>query len=134
LVAIVNEALVRKSLPGQNPIGRTIFCLYDSNKPMTIVGVAGDVRERGPAREPIPECYLPYQQHGFGSLNVVARTISDPTALAATVRRLARGRSPIVSMKFTTMEIDAAENVAAPRFRTLLATRARHHSGKLCSG
>ncbi len=31
LVAIVNEALVRKSLPGQNPIGRTIFCSFDRN-------------------------------------------------------------------------------------------------------
>jgi predicted lysophospholipase L1 biosynthesis ABC-type transport system permease subunit len=119
-VAVVNEALVRKSLAGQNPIGRTIFCLYDSNKPMTIIGVTGDVRERGPAHDPIPECYLPYQQHGFRSMNVVARTLGDPTALAPTVRRLARSRSPIVSMKFTTMEIDASENVATPRFRTLL--------------
>jgi predicted permease len=119
-VAIVNEALVRKSLPGQNPIDRSIFCLYDTNKPMTIVGIAGDVRERGPAHDPIPECYLPYQQHPFGTLNVVARTVGDPAALTATVRRLTRSRSPIVSMKFTTMENDAAENVAAPRFRTLL--------------
>ena len=29
LVAIVNEALVRKSLAGENPIGRTIFCPFD---------------------------------------------------------------------------------------------------------
>lgn len=119
-VAIVNEALVRKSMSGQNPIGRSIFCLYDTNKPMTIVGVTGDVRERGPAHDPIPECYIPYQQHAFGSLNVVARTVADPAALTATVRRLARNRSSIVSMKFTTMESDASENVAAPRFRTLL--------------
>jgi putative ABC transport system permease protein len=119
-VVVVNEALVRKSLPGQNPIGRSIFCFYDSNKPMTIVGVAGDVRERGPAQEPLPECYLPYQQHGFRSLNIVARTVSDPIALETTLRRLVRDRSPAVSMKFTTMERDASENVATPRFRTLL--------------
>jgi predicted permease len=120
-VAIVNEALVRKSLPGQNPLGRPVFCPYDSSVAMTIVGVAGDVRDNGPARDPMPACYLDYQQHDFGgSLSVVARTVNDPTALESTLRRIVRDRSPSVSMKFTTMESDASGNVAAPRFRTLL--------------
>ena len=88
---------------------------------MTIVGVAGDVRDNGPARDPMPACYLDYQQHDFGgSLSVVARTVNDPTALESTLRRIVRDRSPSVSMKFTTMESDASGNVAAPRFRTLL--------------
>src|SRR5260370_35534955 len=88
----------------------------------TIIGIADDVRERGPAREPIPECYITYRQHAFNgnTLSVVARTAGDPTALEATLRRLTRDRSPDVPVKFTTMERDASENVAAPRFRTLL--------------
>src|SRR4029077_4207115 len=71
---------------------------------------------------PMSECYMTYQQHSYNgnTLSVVARTIGDPTALAETVRRLARERSPEVPVKFTTMEALAAENVAAPRFRTLL--------------
>ena len=48
-VAVVNEALVRKSFPNQNPLGRTIFCPFDTLKGMTIIGVAGDVRQRGPS-------------------------------------------------------------------------------------
>jgi predicted permease len=121
-VAVVNEALVRKSFPNQNPIGRTIFCPFDSFKGMTIVGVAGDVRQRGPEREPMPECYMTYGQHAFNgiSLSVVVRTVGDPNALAETLRRLARERSPDVPMKFTTMEATLAQNVAAPRFRTLV--------------
>lgn len=63
LVAIVNEALVRRSLLGQDPIGRTIFCNFDRRGAMTIVGVVGDVRQRNPAIAPIPECYMPYTQH-----------------------------------------------------------------------
>jgi len=62
-VAVVNEALVRRSFPNQNPIGRTIFCPFDSFNGMTIIGVAGDVRQRGPEREPMPECYMTYGQH-----------------------------------------------------------------------
>jgi MacB-like periplasmic core domain/FtsX-like permease family len=57
-VAVVNEALVRKSFFNQNPLGRTIFCPLDSLKGMMIIGVVGDVRQRGPERESMPECYM----------------------------------------------------------------------------
>jgi putative ABC transport system permease protein len=122
LVAVVNEALVRKSFPNRNPIGRTIFCPYDSFKGLTIVGVSGDVRQRGPASEPTPECYMTYRQHPFNgnTLSIVARTAGDRATFVATFRRLAREVSPDVPMKFTTMEEKLSENVAAPRFRTLL--------------
>ena len=122
LVAVVNEALVRKSLAGENPIGRTVFCLFDSAQPMTIIGVAGDVRERGPSREPMPECYIPYRQHAFNgpALSVVVRTAGDPVGLEHTLRRLANKTSPRVPMKFATMAAMLSEEVAAPRFRTLL--------------
>ncbi|HEY7338129.1 MAG TPA: ABC transporter permease [Bryobacteraceae bacterium] len=121
-VAIVNEALIRRSLPGENPIGRTIFCPFDSHRPMTIVGVVGDVRELGPARGPIPECYMPNRQHVYnnGSLSVVTRTTGDPAAIEGTLRRFAHDRAPDIPVTFTTLEEDASGNVAAPRFRTLL--------------
>ena len=121
-VAVVNEALVRKSFANQNPLGRTIFCPFDSFKGMTIIGVVGDVRQRGPEREPMPECYMTYGQHAFNgtTLSVVARTAGDPNVLAETLRRVAQEKSPDVPMKFTTMEAILSENVAAPRFRTLL--------------
>ncbi|PYS34639.1 MAG: hypothetical protein DMG14_28960, partial [Acidobacteria bacterium] len=37
-----------------------------------------------------------------------------------TLRHLAQERSPEVPMKFSTMEIASAENIAVPRFRSLL--------------
>ena len=122
--AIVNEALVRKSFPGQDPIGRTIFCGLDSMNPMRIVGVVGDVRQYGPARAPQPEIYMPYEQHPQPgrSLNLLVRTAASPTALSETIRRKARDRQSDVPVKFSTMEASLAENVAAPRFRTLLLT------------
>ncbi len=120
--AVVNEALVRQSYPGQNPIGRVIFCGMDSPNPMTIVGVVGDIRQFGPSRAPWPEIYMPYQQHPQPStaLNVVVRTTAEPATLEETLRRKVRARSPEVPVKFTTMDAELSENVAAPRFRTLL--------------
>jgi putative ABC transport system permease protein len=70
----------------------------------------------------MPGCYMTYRQHVYNntSLSVVTRTAGDPSALEETLRRLARERSPDVPVTFTTLERDASENVAAPRFRTLL--------------
>jgi len=121
-VAVVNEALVRKSFPNQSPLGRTIFCPFDSLEGMKIIGVVGDVRQRGPESEPMPECYMPYLQHGFNgaTLSLVVRTAGDPGTLAQTLRRLAHQINPDAPMKFTTMEAMLSEGVAAPRFRTIL--------------
>jgi len=120
--ALINEALAKKSFPGQDPIGRTLYCGFDSPKPMTIVGVIGDVRQFGPAREPWPEIVMPYDQHpwGAGDMNVLLRTTAEPTAMAEALRRKAREISADVPVKFTTMEAVMSENVGAPRFRTIL--------------
>jgi predicted permease len=120
--AMINEALAKKSFPGQDPIGRMILCGLDSPKQMRIVGVVGDVRQMGPASEPWPEIIMPYEQHPYYSraLFVTMRTNGDTTALSEVLRRKVRERSPDVPVKFTTMEASLAENVAAPRFRTLL--------------
>jgi putative ABC transport system permease protein len=121
-VAVVNEALVRQAFPNQDPLGRTIFCPFDSLEGMKIIGIVGDVRQRGPVSEPMAECYMPYGQHGFNgpALSLVVRTAGDPNALAQTLRRVAHESNPEAPMKFTTMEAMLAENVAAPRFRTVL--------------
>ena len=122
LVAIVNETLVRKSLAGQDPIGKTIFCSWDGKGGMTIVGVVGDARQRNPGLEPVPDCYMPYRQHAYNSntLNIVARIDGDPMALAPAIRRAAAEIAPDVPVSFTTMEATMAKRMAEPRFRALL--------------
>jgi predicted permease len=122
MTAIVNETLARRALPGQDIIGHKIVCAFDTNEPMTIVGVVGDVRQSGPADESRPECYMPYLQHFYNgaTLSVVIRTATDPMSLAETVRRKARELAPSVPVKFTTLDLLTAQNVAQPRFRALL--------------
>ena len=121
-VAIINQALARKSFPNQDPIGHSILCGLDSPKPMKIVGVTGDIRQYGPATQPQPEIYMPYEQHPEPStaLSVVVRTAAGASAINEALRQKVRERSPDVPVRFTTMEASLAENVAAPRFRTLL--------------
>ncbi len=121
-VAVVNEALGPKIAAGREPYRQVgllplrFFHCHDDHWRCR--------RRAGQRPGPRPDAGVLHQlsaARGFGgSLNVVARTVNDPTALEATLRRLVRDRSPSVSMKFTTMESDASENVATPRFRTLL--------------
>jgi hypothetical protein len=89
---------------------------------MKIIGVVGNVRQRGPASEPMPQCFMPYEQHGFNgpALSLVVRTSGDTKALTQTLRRLAHEANPEAPVKFTTMDAMLAENVAAPRFRAVL--------------
>ncbi len=121
-VAIVNEELARQAFPGQNPIGHSIYCGFDSMNPMKIVGVVGNVRQYGPANPPSAEIFMAYQQHPFGGtrLVVLVRTALEPSALSETLRRKVNELNSDVPAKFTTMETLVTENVAAPRFRTLL--------------
>jgi putative ABC transport system permease protein len=120
--AIINAALAKGAFPGQDPIGHSIYCGLDSMKPMKIVGVVGDIRQDGPARPPSPEIYMPYQQHPepASDLSVLVRTPFDPNALAGAMRDKVTKLSADVPVKFTTIEASLTENVAAPRFRTLL--------------
>jgi putative ABC transport system permease protein len=122
LVAIVNEALVRSSFGGQNPIGRTIYCLFDRADPMTIVGVVGDVRQRNPGVAPVPECYMPYHQHDYNSatLNILVRTASAPASVIPSIRQAAMEVSPDVPLSFTTMNENVATGLRDSRFRALL--------------
>ena len=120
--AVINQKLARDAFPGQDPTGHVIYCGLDSLNPMKIVGVVGDVRQYGPARPPSAEIYMPYQQHPgpAAGMSVLVRTAIEPTALIETLRGKVHALSADVPLKFTTMEASLSENVAAPRFRTLL--------------
>ena len=124
MVAIVNQSVVRKSFPGGDAVGHTIFCPFDSLnfQLFKIVGVVGDVRQYGPAQPPMPECFLPYQQHQYNgqTLSVVVRTTANSQSIAGTLRRMVRERSADVSVSFTTMNESLAGDIATPRFRTRL--------------
>jgi len=120
--AVINEALARKSFPGQDPIGRMIYCGLDSEKFMKIVGVVGDVRQYGPAVEPWPEIVMPYEQHPetATALSILVRSSGAGGTLWGPIQSKVRARSAEVPVKFTSMEEVLAGNTAAPRFRTLL--------------
>jgi predicted permease len=120
--AIINQALVRRSFANQDPIGHTIFCGLDSLKGMRIVGVVADVRQNGPAVDPAPQIYMPFQQHPLAStaLNLVVLSTLPPSALESALQNKMKALSPDSPVRFSTITTELSENIATPRFQTLL--------------
>jgi macrolide transport system ATP-binding/permease protein len=101
LVGVVNPVFVDKYFPGANPIGRH-FKLGGSKEGLDveIVGVARTARYNSLKREIPPVTYVPWLQLGKGGrvreMFYEVRATGDPMALAATVREVVRGVSPLV--------------------------------------
>ena len=83
-VAIINDAMARRSWPGHDPVGRR-FKLgpRDSDGPWyTVVGVVGDMRRQGLEREPLPQMFEslaqnPPPERGPFHTNLVGRPAGD---------------------------------------------------------
>ncbi len=91
-VAIINETMARQYWPEEDAIGKR-FKLGDPEDDIpwiTIVGVAGDVRQMG-VDEPVKaEMYIPYRQikdqQWYAPRDLVIRTAVDPLSIVAAAR------------------------------------------------
>ncbi|MGE3277396.1 MAG: ABC transporter permease [Vicinamibacterales bacterium] len=121
-VVIVNDSLARTTWPGQDPVGRTLVLDYQGGATeRLVVGVVRDARYDGPRSEPAPEIFIPHAQNPYLVMNVVARTVIDPDALAQTARAQALGVDPDQPVhSVTTMERLRAETIEEDRFAMLL--------------
>jgi predicted permease len=124
-VVIVNETLAKQFWLDSDPLNGQI--ILGSEAPMQIVGVAGDVRDRGLNREPGPTLYVPSVTPG-GLLKLlpwawVIRTKVAPASLSLVIRkqlREASGGLPVGQVR--TMEEVLARSTAAADFNALVMT------------
>ena len=121
-VAVINQAMVRRYFPGENPVGKRIAVeMWDEPHPAEIIGVVGDARYTELEGELRPMVYFTPPQLAYSSMTLMLRTSGDPESLAPAVRRriLAIDRDqPVADVR--TMESWLAESMARTRFGTLL--------------
>jgi len=118
-VAVVNEELVRSHGIGPNPIGRQIDDGPDGV--ITIVGVAGDTRIRGPLIAHEPQFYTSYLQYFFPNAYVLVRSSLTQAHLVSRVKDSIRASyedQPVFNV--TTMDEIFSRSTAAPRFNAFL--------------
>jgi putative ABC transport system permease protein len=120
LVAMVNQALVRRYWPRENPVGKHLM-LGRLPQPLEVVGVVGDVHNLNLTADPRPEIYLPFAQRPWANMNLVVRTAGDPHAMAGAVRArvlAADHDQPVTAVK--SMDEVLEQAAAQSRFTTSL--------------
>lgn len=97
-VAVISASLAQAQWPGQDPIGKTIqFGNMDGDlRPMTIVGIVGDVRESALDGPVARACYGHAAQRvqGYSTMTFVARPSTPGTVIAGAVRDVVRAGAP----------------------------------------
>jgi predicted permease len=124
-VAVISESLARQRWPHQDPIGQAIeFGNMDGNlKPLTIVGIAGDVRARGLDFPPSPIIYVDYRQRGLNpnaSPTVLMRSTLPAGEIVSAARGIFHDLAPDVPVKFSTFADEMGGWLADRRFLLLL--------------
>lgn len=121
---IINDRMASRFWPGADPIGRRMR-LSPRQPWMTVVGVAGDVRARGPSDEGGDlEYYQSMRQEGYSAYStLVVRTVGDPRSLERAIRSEVSALDPRLPISsFATVEALMSQTLAVPRFSLWLMT------------
>lgn len=119
---IISETMARQYWPDGGAVGTRIKIGPPEFEPwLTIVGVAGDVRNVGLVTDPGFATYEPHQQRVWRTMNLVVRTSVDPTSVVPVIREeIRRGGLDAPIYGITTMPARIAGSLAARRFNTAL--------------
>ncbi len=123
-VAIVTQSLAQEKWPGQDPLGQRLeFGNIDGDlRPLTIVGVVGDVREDSLEAPPSPTIYVDYHQRPQATyrFSAVIRTDADPAAVISSARKIIRALDPNLPPTFKTMSQVVSSSLQSRRFNLSL--------------
>jgi putative ABC transport system permease protein len=119
-VVIVNESFARRFWPGQNPVGKGIV-IGRRPKASLVVGVSGDVHNKGLAEAAQAQVYIPFAQLPWTHMNLLMRTAVSPESLASAVRAQVYALDPDQPVtKIETVDALIAQSHAEPRFTLML--------------
>ena len=124
--ALISQSLARRRWLNQNPVGKVIdFANMDGiQKPLTIVGVVGDVRTRGLNLPPGDVIYVNYRQRGMSVNNttptILMRTSAPAGQVVPAARAIFHSVAPGAPVKFSTFDDEMGGWLAERRFLLLL--------------
>ncbi|MEQ9400106.1 MAG: ABC transporter permease [Longimicrobiales bacterium] len=95
-VAVLSRAAAERWWPGESAVGRVMYRGGDTDRPVTVVGVAADAKIWSLTEAPRPYMYLPLTPGGFGRYQVVARVDGSSAAAAQRIQAEAERLRPDV--------------------------------------
>jgi len=121
LVVVISQGLAKRAWPNESPIGKKLLVGRFPGF-AEVVGVVGDVKNNGLAREPLLATYTPYPQRPWPAMQFAVRAAGgDPLALSNSVRAVffAVDRDvPITRVE--TMDAALSDSIATERLLTVL--------------
>lgn len=124
-VALISQSLARERWPNQNPIGQVIdFSNMDGIlKPLTIIGIVGDVHAEGLDRPMTPLVYVDYRQRGLGNSSpaIVIRTAMPSSAIVPPAREIFHQLDPNIPVEFSAFQEALGGWMSQKRFLFLIA-------------
>jgi putative ABC transport system permease protein len=124
-VALVNRTAANLFFGAGSPVGQVLRNVPPSlsgGRPITVVGVVPDIRQRDVAVQAEPELFVPVAQQGapWGE-TLVVQTGGDPEALLPAIRRVLRETDPeLATTRLSTMEAVVDHSMARFRFMLLV--------------
>jgi predicted permease len=119
---IVSQRLSNLLWDGENPVGRqAILWKGQGNERAEVIGVVGDMRERGLAQPPTLAVYLPVYGSGADSMVFVMHTAASVDTLVPMVRAALSNIDPTLPVSnVQTLEQVVTESTASARFTVVL--------------
>jgi len=118
---IVSQALAERLWPGEEPLGRRAILWNDPELVGEIIGVVGNMRERGLENDPTLVVYLPYNLSVWTPVHFVVHTRTEPHSLVPELRAILAQVDPNLPIsRIQTLEELITDRVSARRFNTLL--------------
>jgi len=121
---IISQRLAEEMWPGEDPIGRTaLLWKGQGDRPAEVIGVVGNMAERGLESGPTRATYIPYQGASWSPMHVVVHTTTVPEAILPDMRGILADIHPDLPISnVTSMEEMVGVSVATRRFNMLLLT------------
>jgi predicted permease len=125
-VVLLSQSAARRFFPDEDPLGHRINLGYrrGEGRPPAggeVIGIVGDVRDRGLAKEQPPEVYLPYPQLPFQTMDVALRTAVSPMSVASSMEKAVHELDPELPVARTqALDRIVARSISEPRFYMLL--------------
>jgi putative ABC transport system permease protein len=120
-IVVLNETMAQSLWPGEDPIGKRILWTGLARKPMTVVGVVGDIRDMQLDGETRHVIFRPYAQMIWPSMTLVIKTAGKTPHLADDVQREIHAVDRNLPVpELVPLRQSMAGPLAAPRFGMLL--------------
>jgi predicted permease len=117
-VILISQSMARKFWPDEDPIGKRLRISFTPDTVREVVGIAGDVKERGlDSLEPVTTLYVPVRQNDRGGLSLVVRGDAGVEALAPEITRVLQQIDPDLPVRnIRSLDELVADSLAQDRF------------------